>query len=109
MNIYGQPAARKPLKISHTKKKGGAPASKETGFDRHSAFAGINKSSPKKGKENRKKISIEQSSCTQGKLAAGCHKQKALQKHQGIVKPKMRKRLETIEHFIKRRNLGEVK
>ena len=43
------------------------------------------------------------------KLGAGSHHLNALQKHQGIVKPTMAKKLTKTEKWIKKRNLGHLK
>lgn len=61
----------------------------------------------KKPKENRKKIKIE-STKTSVPGQPGHHTHMALQKHQGIVKKPLAAKLENIEHWIKKRNLGEM-
>jgi hypothetical protein len=56
----------------------------------------------------RKKIKIETTRLF-ADFQPGNHKHTALQKHQGFVKPKMAKKLEKTEKWIKKRNYGEIK
>lgn len=44
---------------------------------------------------------------THDALSAGSHKLYEMQKENGFVKPKKRKKLQKIEHLIKKRNMGE--
>ena len=55
----------------------------------------------------KKKIKIESTKIAKP-LQPGSHQLMALQKHQGIVKRPLAKKLESIEHWIKKRNLGEL-
>ena len=59
-------------------------------------------------KRKKKKIKIE-STRLFADFQPGNHKHSALQKHQGFVKPKLAKKLEKTEKWIKKRNYGEVK
>jgi hypothetical protein len=61
----------------------------------------------KKSKENRKKIKIESTKIA-APMQPGSHQHMAMQKHQGIVKKPLAQKLENIEHWIKKRNLGEL-
>lgn len=56
----------------------------------------------------KKKIQIKGTKVSPS-LGAGSHTLNALQKHQGIVKPKMAKKLTKTESWIKKRNLGHLK
>jgi hypothetical protein len=53
------------------------------------------------------KVTIPETKTKEAPLAAGSHKLRALQKHKGVVKPKTAKKLEKIEHKIKKRDYGE--
>ena len=55
----------------------------------------------------KKKIKIETTKISKP-FGAGSHQLNALQKHQGFVKKKTAKKLESIEHWIKKRNYGEL-
>lgn len=66
----------------------------------------VGKKKKKKG-ENRKKIKIESTKIA-APMQPGSHQHMAIQKHQGIVKAPLASKLESVEHWIKKRNLGEL-
>jgi hypothetical protein len=59
-------------------------------------------------KKQKKKIKIESTKVSPA-FAAGSHKLKALQKHKGIVKPALAKKLTKTEKWMKKRALGEIR